>query len=106
MRDYLNLLSLRPRSISSKTFDFEKALNSSNVFLGQEVVYQLQNESISQTLPFYKKAFQTNNIQIRQAIAMTMTKIPTELKTDYESLLNDKSYLTQEIALGNLCANF
>ncbi len=29
-----------------------------------------------------------------------------ELKTDYESLLNDKSYLTQEIALGNLCANF
>ena len=106
MRDYFNLLSLRPRSISSKKFDFEKALNSSNVFLGQEVVYQLQNESISQTLPFYKKAFQTNNIQIRQAIAMTMTKIPTELKTDYESLLNDKSYLTQEIALGNLCANF
>ena len=106
MRDYFNLLSLRPRSISSKKFDFEKALNSSNVFLGQEVVYQLQNEMISQTLPFYKKAFQTNNIQIRQAIAMTMTKIPTELKTDYESLLNDKSYLTQEIALGNLCANF
>jgi aminopeptidase N len=99
MRDYFNLLSLRPRSISSKKFDFEKALNSSNVFLGQEVVYQLQNEMISQTLPFYKKAFQTNNIQIRQAIAITMTKIPTELKTDYESLLNDKSYLTQEIAL-------
>ncbi len=106
MRDYLNLLSLRPRSISSKTFDFEKALSSSNVFLGQEVVYQLQNESISQTLPFYKKAFQTNNIHIRQAIAMSMNKIPTELKTDYESLLDDKSYLTQEIALGNLCANF
>ena len=106
MRDYFNLLSLRPRSISSKKFDFEKALNSSNVFLGQEVVYQLQNESISQTLPFYKKAFQTNNIHIRQAIAMSMTKIPTELKKDYESLLDDKSYITQEIAFGNLCANF
>ena len=106
MRDYLNLLSLRPRSISSKTFDFEKALNSSNIFLGQEVVYQLQYESISQTLPFYKKAFQTNNIHIRQAIAMSMTKIPTELKKDYESLLDDKSYITQEIAFGNLCANF
>ena len=106
MRDYLNLLSLRPRSISSKTFDFEKALNSSNIFLGQEVVYQLQYESISQILPFYKKAFQTNNIHIRQAIAMSMTKIPTELKKDYESLLDDKSYITQEIAFGNLCANF
>ena len=106
MGDYLNLLSLRPRSISSKIFDFEKALNSSNVFLGQEVVYQLQNESISQTLPFYKKAFQTNNIHIRQAIAMSMNKIPAELKTDYESLLDDKSYLTQEIALANLYANF
>ena len=106
MRDYFNLLSLRPLSISSKIIDFEKALNSSNDFLGQEVVYQLQNEPISKTLPFYKKAFQTNNIKIRQAIALSMDKIPTELKTDYESLLNDKSYITQEIAFGNLCANF
>lgn len=106
MRDYFNVLSLRPLSMSSKVFDFDKILNSSNYFLGQEVVFQLQNEPISSTLPIYKKAFKTNDINIRQAIALSMNKIPSELKTDYESLLDDKSYVTQEIAFGNLCANF
>ncbi|RZP18341.1 MAG: M1 family peptidase [Flavobacteriales bacterium] len=106
MRDYFNVLSLRPLSMSSKILDFDKILDSSNYFLGQEVVFQLQNEPISLTLPIYKKAFNTNDINIRQAIALSMTKIPSELKTDYESLLDDKSYVTQEIAFGNLCANF
>ncbi|MDG1791620.1 MAG: M1 family metallopeptidase [Flavobacteriaceae bacterium] len=106
MRDYFNVLSLRPLSMSSKILDFDKILNSSNYFLSQEVVFQLQNEPISSTLPIYKKAFKTNDINIRQAIAVSMNKIPSELKTDYESLLDDKSYATQEIAFGNLCANF
>ncbi len=106
MRDYFNVLSLRPLSMSSKILDFDKILDSSNYFLSQEVVFQLQNEPISSTLPIYKKAFKTNDINIRQAIALSMNKIPSELKTDYESLLDDKSYVTQEIAFGNLCANF
>ena len=106
MRDYFNVLSLRPLSMSSKILDFDKILDSSNYFLSQEVVFQLQNEPISSTLPIYKKAFKTNDINIRQAIALSMNKIPSELKTDYESLLDDKSYATQEIAFGNLCANF
>jgi len=92
--------------MSSKILDFDKILDSSNYFLSQEVVFQLQNEPISSTLPIYKKAFKTNDINIRQAIALSMNKIPSELKTDYESLLDDKSYATQEIAFGNLCANF
>lgn len=106
MRDYFNVLSLRPLSMASKILDFDKILDSSNYFLGQEVVFQLQNEPILSTLPIYKKAFNTNDINIRQAIALSMNKIPSELKTDYESLLDDKSYVTQEIAFENLCANF
>ncbi|MDB2494686.1 M1 family metallopeptidase [Flavobacteriaceae bacterium] len=106
MRDYFNVLSMRPLSMSSKILDFDKILDSSNYFLSQEVVFQLQNEPISSTLPIYKKAFKTNDINIRQAIALSMNKIPSELKTDYESLLDDNSYVTQEIAFGNLCANF
>ncbi|MFD1613906.1 M1 family metallopeptidase [Gelatiniphilus marinus] len=47
-----------------------------------------------------------NSIKVRQAIAKTMRKIPLELKQDYESLLDDKSYITTEIALFNLWNNF
>jgi len=47
-----------------------------------------------------------NSIKVRQAIAQFLTKIPLELKEEYESLLDDKSYLTIEAALYNLWVNF
>lgn len=47
-----------------------------------------------------------NSLKVRQAISKYVTKIPEQLKSDYESLLNDKSYLTIENALYNLWVNF
>jgi len=43
---------------------------------------------------------------VRQAIASTLSDIPEQLKSDYESLLKDDSYLTKEKALFNLWQNF
>ncbi|EDP95796.1 M1 family metallopeptidase [Kordia algicida OT-1] len=54
----------------------------------------------------YKAAFATNNLKVRQAVAQTLNNIPIELKTDYESLLDDESYVTKEAALYNLWVNF
>jgi len=47
-----------------------------------------------------------SSVKVRQAIAKSLTTIPSALKTDYESLLNDDSYVTKEIALYNLWTNF
>ncbi|HUH28834.1 M1 family metallopeptidase, partial [Gelidibacter sp.] len=47
-----------------------------------------------------------NNLEVRQAIAQKMATIPIEFKTQYESLLNDASYVTIENALYNLWVNF
>jgi aminopeptidase N len=46
------------------------------------------------------------NLNVRQAIAETLIKIPAEFKTQYETFLTDASYQTKEIALLNLCKNF
>jgi aminopeptidase N len=51
-------------------------------------------------------ALATENIQVRQAVAITNTKIPEDFRVQYESLLDDKSYQTQEIALFYLWNNF
>ena len=51
-------------------------------------------------------ALQTQNIQVRQAVASTLQKIPEEFRTDYETLLDDKSYQTQEFALYYLWNSF
>lgn len=54
----------------------------------------------------YQAAFAIDNLKVRQAIAQSLTEIPAELKSDYESLLNDASYVTKEAALYNLWVNF
>ncbi len=53
-----------------------------------------------------KSTFLTKDIKVRQAIAKTLTTIPSDLKKQYESLLEDKSYITIEVALYNLWVNF
>lgn len=59
-----------------------------------------QNSSIIEHVNF------NNSIKIRQAIAQSLSKIPLALKDDYESLLNDKSYTTIEMALFALWQNY
>jgi aminopeptidase N len=47
-----------------------------------------------------------HGLRVRQAIAQYVKQIPKALKTNYETLLRDSSYLTIESALYNLWVNF
>ena len=72
---------------------------------------ELKSRSLSayfRSLPedFIKEAFETGDTAIRQAIAQSTRSVPPTLKTEYESLLSDPSYLTQEIALYLLWVHF
>jgi aminopeptidase N len=76
--------------------------------------YTLKKEIINQivTVPFEQKevlirlAMQTNDIEVRQSVAETISKIPFQFKSDYESLLHDKSYDTKQIAFMRLWKSF
>ena len=74
-------------------------LDNNSSFLKEKVINDL-GKNISKSIFFIK------DLKARQAIAQSLTEIPLELKTDYESLLNDKSYITIETALFNLWKNF
>ena len=104
---YLEIAALRETPLAAKYEALDKALSFPvNDYIGQEVVYQLAGYSSSQAINLYKKAFKTNNFLVRQAVATSTDKISTVLKQDYESLLEDDSYLTQEAALFNLWQQF
>ncbi|MBT8313937.1 MAG: M1 family metallopeptidase [Maribacter sp.] len=51
-------------------------------------------------------AFRSESIKIRRELALAYEKVPLEFKTAYESLLNDKSYVTLENALYRLWISF
>jgi len=61
---------------------------------------------ISQQPELVSKNTFSNSLEVRRAISQFVTKIPPGLKTNFESLLQDPSYLTVESALYNLWVNF
>ncbi|URM35744.1 M1 family metallopeptidase [Flavobacterium anhuiense] len=88
--------------------DILKSTLESDVYqsVKEAVVDQLENEKYEDKKALLLLALQTNNIRVRQNLAGSLTKIPEDFRANYETLLDDKSYQTQEIALYWLWRNF
>ncbi len=103
----LEIQSKRNLSFAEKEPYFTEILKSKCLYpLKTEIIYQIKNVPFEIKENLIKLAMQTNDIEVRQAVAQTISKIPTAFKLDYESLLNDKSYDTKEIAFTNLFTSF
>lgn len=72
----------------------------------QEILLQTSVVDFEHKKELVDLAFNNNNLKVRQALAQSFIKIPSEYKKQFETLLNDESYLTQEIALFRLWSNF
>ncbi|WP_291138149.1 M1 family metallopeptidase [Flavobacterium sp. UBA7663] len=72
----------------------------------QYVVYQTRNLPFDERKVILENALATNDILVRRAVAESTPVIPEAFKSQYETLFNDNSYQTIEIALVNLCTNF
>jgi len=74
--------------------------------LQQELFLRIKKVDSPEAIQLYQRALRSGDLKKRQAVAQTLKEIPLALKTDYESLLHDKSYATIEAALYNLWNNF
>ncbi|MDR7210818.1 M1 family metallopeptidase [Flavobacterium piscis] len=103
----LEVDKLKKTALAEKQDYFLELLNS-DVYhsVKESIIDQIKSEKYDGKKPLLLAALQTNNIQVRQAVAATMSKIPEDFRTEYETLLDDKSYQTQEIALYFLWKNF
>lgn len=106
IKKYFEVSALRATPLTDKKIQLKTALTFPNDFIGQEAVYQLVDEPLSETLPLYKTAFESNNLYVRQAVALSLQTILKELQTEYETLLSDNSYVTLETALYQLWMQF
>jgi len=86
--------------------DCELVNSKCDYYLVSGVSDEAKSKIISQIPDRITSEVFKNNIKIRQSISQNLTKIPLHLKKDYESLLNDDSYITIENALYNLWVNF
>lgn len=101
------LQKLRNVNISLKKKVFEELLKSDNYYsLKEEVLFQIKNNNITNKTTLLELAFDCKDLKIRQILANSFDSIPENYRFKYESLLNDNSYETKEIALINLLKNF
>jgi aminopeptidase N len=107
MQVQLEVAKLRNKPLAEKYAFFKKTLQSDVYFtVKTAIVGQLMKEKFEDKKQLLRMALQTQNIQVRQAVATTLQKIPEEFRVDYETLLDDKSYQTQELALYYLWNSF
>jgi len=98
---------LKNQPLSEKKEFLKKILQSKVHFSVKEaVVNQLKKERFQDKESLLTTALETKNVQVRQAVAASLNEIPENFRANYETLLDDKSYQTQEIALYNLWNNF
>lgn len=98
IKDYLDLQKGRSESFSSKKEKFKKILLSDAFYpLKEEVIYQLQQESIFDKKELLTLAIQQKDPKIDLAIAYTTQDIHESIRTDYEKLIDSESYRAQEL---------
>ena len=106
MDQYFQVSTLRTGQLSEKKDLLEEAIANGNDFIGQEAVYQLAGENPFVSHDLYEKALDSDNLYIRQAVAISMEGVTERLKPKFERLLNDASYVTIEAALFSLWNSF
>ncbi|MDL2144431.1 M1 family metallopeptidase [Flavobacterium tructae] len=103
----LEVDKLKKTALAEKEDFLSKTLDSDIYSSVKEaIVNQLENEKYESKKALLLQALKTNDLQVRQAVAASLTKIPEDFRVEYESLLDDKSYQTQEVALYWLWRNF
>jgi aminopeptidase N len=107
IRAYFDVSELRNKPFSEKEITYSNLLKGNAFFpLKEEVIFQMQSVPYQEKERVLKLAIQTNDFEVRQAVAKTMDSIPINFKSDYLTLLDDKSYITREIALNKYWSEF
>lgn len=107
IRTLFEIQAQKSKPFADKEAFFTSILKSNGFYaLKKEIMYQIQDVPFIEKEALLRLAMQTNDIEVRQSVAEIMNVIPASFLAEYESLLDDKSYDTKEIAFTNLYKNF
>ncbi|MFC6096078.1 M1 family metallopeptidase [Flavobacterium qiangtangense] len=104
---YLETLALAEMPFENKKQKFEDILNSNDYYpVKEEVLFQIQAVDFAEKKALIELAMKSSDVKVRQAVAKTLNKFPEEFLPQFETFLDDKSYVTNEIALNVLWSQF
>ena len=110
IRDYLKIRSQKDLSDARfmEVIDEYRYILSSDAYapIKQEIVFRISKLNYKSNKDLIEMALNSTDIKVRQAVADYLPKVPLYLKTKYETLLDDPSYVTREVAFTNLWTSF
>ncbi|KAF2519260.1 M1 family metallopeptidase [Flavobacterium salilacus subsp. salilacus] len=107
MELYFKLGELHDKRFEEKQPIFEQILHSDMYYpVKEEVLLQIADVPFEDKAVLIRLAMASGDIKLRQAVARTVTNFPDTFYEEYKSLLQDKSYITREIALNVLYNKF
>lgn len=107
MQTLFEVQQMRKKTFTENKDKFAELLKSDAFYpVKTEIVYQLKDVLFQDKKDLLILALQTNDIKTRQAVGEFVGDISLEFKANYETLLDDNSYDTKEIAFMNLWKNF
>ena len=107
MQLYFKLGELSDKRFEEKKLIFMQILKSEqfNAVKG-EAIFQTADVPFAEKADLVRYAMKTGDLRLRQVVARTVTTIPPEFVEEYITLLDDKSYITREIAINILYSRF
>ncbi len=94
-------------NFESYSDDYRTLLQSQVYYpIKQEIILQIRNLDFKLNQDLVVLALNSDDFKVRQTVARSFPKVPVSLKSGYEILLSDVSYVTREIAFVNLWNSF
>lgn len=107
MQQLFETQQLRKKSLAENKSKFLEVLQSDVFYpIKTEIIYQLKDIPFAEKSELFTLALQTNDIKVRQAVAEFVGEMPLSFQSAYETLLDDASYDTREIAFMTLWKTF
>ncbi len=103
---YIALKEMRSYNFIEKDSVFEQLILQENYYpIYKEIISQIKDSLNETHIQMLRKLFK-KDLQIRKQIALQIDKIPTQIKSEYYTLLDDASYLTKQMAMWHYWQNF
>jgi aminopeptidase N len=107
IQQLFEIQQLRKKTVAENKSKFLEVLQSDVFYpIKTEIIYQLKDVPFAEKSELLTLALQTNDIKVRQAVAEFVGEIPLSFQSTYETLLDDASYDTREIAFMTLWKTF
>ncbi len=107
MQQYFDVLAKTESPFERKKIEYLEILKSkANPYIKEEILMQLTAIPFEDKKQFLEVAMDSKNLKVRQSVAKSLDKITNSFYDKYLTLLDDESYITQEIALNMLWSQF